>query len=165
MEEIENIENGPAVLGTVKVDSGNITYEELYDTHKELTNELLDLQVLITTMVRTNSVDIDNDPELLAIVKGLLLTISDAATELVSIQNDWSKGRTGLTGEITEDNETDILGYVKAKSDYIGVGEKLANLSATAVTDILTRLNFDKDLLKEAIKLQDDLISGNLKGE
>lgn len=158
MSEVKkgNEENNE-LLGTVTVNNDEVTWEALYGTHNEIAKEVLDLQTLIATMSQTHATVIDGNPELFEIVKGLMLTVSDVAKELVAIQTEYLNGRTGLTGIIPEGNEDDIMAYVSGMSKYVNIGEKLANLSATAITDILTRLKLDPKLLKEAEELKQEI--------
>jgi len=147
--------NKEDLIGVVKVDPSKISWQELLDIHKTMAADIIDLQMLVVTMVKTNERVIDLDKELYAVVTGLMKTIDDVALEL---KDNFERFKDKGNGSIDKENEDDCMLYVEINAAYIATGEKLMNLSSTAITDILTKINLKNDVIvKDAKKLQKDI--------
>jgi len=153
--EIKKATKDTEVIGNIKL-KDEISWSDVLETHKDMSDKLVGLQMMIVQMVKQNEQAIDNDPKLYAVVTGLMKTVDDVAKELKEIYMTFGHKGNGL---VAVDNESDVKLYLKASQEYILVTEKLLNLSSTAITDVLTMINLNNDtLLKESIKLKDEII-------
>jgi len=150
----KDIDGNEEIVGVVPVDSKNVSWDELHATHKGMASDILDLQMLVVTMVKTNEQKIDSDPKLYAMVTGLMKSIDDVALELKETQDRYIGKGTGL---IDKDDEEGNMLYVETLGRYIGIGEKFAVLSSTAITDIVTLINLDNNIIQTSIKVQTDI--------
>lgn len=145
------------VLGTFKVSEENVSWDELENHYKEIARDIIDLQMLIAGMAKENEVVINSNPKIYGIVSGLLKTISDVSTEIVNIRSTFAPTNALRSGTIDKDDEDNVIIYLTASSNFISAAEKLANLSAVAITDIISMLKLDPTLLKQAEDLKDEI--------
>lgn len=143
-----------APLATIKMESDECNWDKLTEENNFIVKEIIDLQMLVVTMVKANEKAIDANSDLYATVTGLMKTIDDAALETKKL----SDTHAGLTGLISQDDDDNVLKFLNTLNEYNNIGEKVSMLTSTAITDILTMINFSNDdVLKTSINVQTEI--------
>ena len=155
MSDVKNKENVAEPLATIKMEDNECNWDAANAEKENIIKDIIDLQMLVVTMVKANERVIDSDKKIYDTVTGLMKTIDDAANEVKEL----SLTHKNLSGIIKPENDDEILTFLKTLNEYNNIGEKVSVLTSTAITDILTLINFsNSDVLKTSINVQTEIV-------
>jgi len=123
-------------------------WESLVDLKNDIAETIIRQQAFILEINKQNIERLQKDPDALAMLEGLMLSLSDLAKETAEIFKAHSDEQGNIvTGKVEGIDEQ--MKYLSIANQYITIHENIISTTNNVYLDVFTRLNLDHNLLNQ----------------